>query len=465
MILGIAFGIGITAWLITRWKFGPGVSWTGLLVMLQLVFQYIAVEYDLGPASLRIYNIAVLAVFSVIFALGSFQRSSTNERFGALLACGFGYVLWTLSCVLLRGEFGRQYLTTLFGVYFYGPVLCCCLVFLIRSRGELIGITGLLIFLGIINGIVGIGQWFENSFAWDLYRMIRPQSAFDRLAAEIETPEIGIGYVPGLQVNSIDLSYTMLFGALAFGYLLRDGIYHSRKWGVFWLAVCVVFLAGSVVALSRSSLLAFALIFGAGIFAARNSSSGQKVFLQKIAGYIAIITIITGATIWMIFSGEQGDTWTTARLTNLTDFQRLDLWRASLTAIADSPFVGVGINTYMRDYSDGQAPHSFLMSAGVYYGMTGLLFMLIFLALLATSTVRIWVTATAAVQKGEMAVSHIAIGSCLGVWAFIAKSFFHNNSFATGGIIGWMFIGLAVAAHRMLAVGRPSTPIHHVRRL
>lgn len=138
-----------------------------------------------------------------------------------------------------------------------------------------------------------------------------------------------------------------------------------------------------------------------------------------------------------------------------TSFSRMVIWKDTLAMIKNRPFLGHGINTYMKEFQKyREAPwgnptyaHNCYLQIAAEMGLCGLIAFLWIITRLFRSTVGF-----AASYKDDVARinKHITFGLLAGLAAFLAHSFFDTNLYSLQlSTMFWYMTGLVVVCNTL----------------
>src|SRR5690606_27168633 len=128
--------------------------------------------FIVGPFSVRIY--VTLLILTVLFLKG--YKYPFKKEIGL-------YVLFILSylfALFANGEIAEiDFAKYFFGRYFVRFVSFIAVIRLIKSKESFISIIKFICFLGVLNGVISILQYFGNSFAISLSTFFNPVHAIE----------------------------------------------------------------------------------------------------------------------------------------------------------------------------------------------------------------------------------------------------------------------------------------------
>lgn len=436
----IGSGIVLVIFVLSRLLILPKLKLPSFIIALQIVFQFLLGEFDFGPASMRIYNLIFLVALLVLHHLATHTPLFVSRRSALLMYLGTCYVIWFTVSSLHRGDSTESTLYSIASVYLYSVTLFLVLQYFVRDLDDIVFCTFILIGVCLINGIYSIGQWQGYDWAWNGYYSLLPQTQMKRQ----EMLAMGIsheGYTPGLQGFSIGLSYVAMLGLCISGYLLQ----YFRKpfsWQAFFCVAVILLSEFSIVAaLSRSSLIIFNILLVAGVIIAGPIVYGRHrrlIYLATCMILIGLVYVFAVVLPQYDVQGYQG--FTTARLLDRSSTGRLDLWSFALDSIFTYPLFGIGAEGFARESASNTGPHNIFLNGGVYAGIPGLLLICSIFFIVILDCIR-----SIFAQRAARYVNPLSLGLALSTLGYCFKGLVHNDSFATGGIQGWLLMGLTYA--------------------
>ena len=223
-----------------------------------------------------------------------------------------------------------------------------------------------------------------------------------------------------------DLAAFYLFGLpLAF-----RAWHHKEKWSLSSALACLMlaaFFVAFVATLSRSAFLALA------------ATLCVYAVCRRRAWIFLAIALLTGT--FLVSTPLKQNFFESVRLKDKTISERLRYWKITGTMIKKSPLIGLGVNTYTRQFARFAPPeekyrgyaHNFILQMWAEVGIIGLLF---FLIPLAVGLFRAW---RASNSPGASSVQDALL---VGITAYVIQGLFDTNFYAMQvTILFWLFWG------------------------
>ncbi|MEZ4753477.1 MAG: O-antigen ligase family protein [Bdellovibrionota bacterium] len=436
-IIAVVLFITISFFWAYRKYLAKSLNLIDLLLAIQIVAQFVIVEHDIGPVSLRIYNIAVLFFLFIVNVSVKKLNIFANKITKALFLIGVLTLGWMYVTSVIRGEWTNALLYNFLSYHVYAILWFLVLQYFARTREKVIFLSSLLVIIAAVNACAALAQWAGIDSAWALFEALVPDSQMrneDLLVFEKRS----FGYTPGLQSYSVPLSYLMLFGLIVWSYLLVGFKKTLTLKKSFTILLLLIFQAGIVVSLSRSSFVVFNFLVVVSFFwfskrfLTNRTSKGGLIGAILILGFLYVLLIELPNMSYESIKGYD-----TSRLFVFSNSGRISLWMIGISLAFRHPLLGPGNERFVTELGELTAPHNLFVNSLVSYGVPGF----IFTVLLLWQVVKL---CKHSLRKAIMfnPISAHSIGLVLVLIGYILKGMFHNDSFSTGGIIGWLLIGL-----------------------
>jgi hypothetical protein len=424
------------------------------LVLSQLTAQYLLVEFDLGPFSLRVYLCAALSVAALASSALFLRRWSEVPGLAPITGVWLAYLLWYLVASVFNGNLGQplEFGVNFLSVYLLPTLVCLSMVALLRDHLEMEGVAIWLALIATANAAFAVLQSAGVSFAWNVHKLLFPIRNITTEDMRLQRGNWYIdGWPPGLSSYSIATSFVVLcFGVLWATYAAQ--CWHRRQYlrTLVCLLLLVLVEAGNVAAMSRSSI--YLLPLGCLLALQLRDERGSKsaTLLAVAAAMIAAVAFayVSKKVIDLNVSQER-----TIALERIYDFDaggRVDLIRESLAYAADNIIFG-GAAEALKQGAIALTPHNTFINALLWAGAPGLILMLGFVFLLVYY---MFILPRHQLSHSGPAGT-LAHGLAVCLIMYLCKGMLHSDSFTTGGTIGWHLIGLwVVARHAALGVRR-----------
>lgn len=415
------------------------ITKAGGVIGYLFILQFLLVEFDFGPTSGRIY--LSMTMLGIYLANCLIQRTSIflTKRSKALFIAGLCYFAVAFLSVLAFGNLSKSVINQFLSYFVFALSAFICIQGYLRSAADIKFVLAVAVFIAAANGFVAVYQWRGDGWAWNLYATLRPLTWEYR---QENSEVLSFGYSPGLQEYSIQLSFLLIFCLSAWVWLLN--IRKVASWQGFWLFIAFVLGEfGTIAALSRSSLLAYNLLAFAYLL--------YRLFGTKVTVgtkfYLILATCLAGLAFWLVSSAldisifSEDSELTAARITRFDSSGREDVWEVAFELILEYPLWGSGLTEFSSRVGYATAPHNMFLNATVYYGIFGFLS-------LANIVFRAFVLIKVLVSR--VYYHKILAWACaLPLIGYLFKGMFHNDSFANGGILGWMMLGLCCAVYNL----------------
>lgn len=425
-------------WLYWRNKM-PGATWASLLVIAILNAQYLLVEFDMAGFSLRLYTAAV----GIIFCLMP-RMDILMSRLGAqgivLLALGTFEAAWRLLLAIRWGVTAEGGGVSEWASYWGIPLVFFCIIVAgLRSEQDLRLATRFMAIHIVANVIFAILQWQGFDWAWTISEAQRPISAGRRL--EAMTLEQGsFGYAPGLQAFSIPMSYLSAIGFVVFAIHAVRALQQGKKRFAGWMIVLTALsFGGSLAALSRSSCYLSALALAVIVWRSRLHAT------YRIAVLVVALGAVSGGLI--VFAGSDSQEtgrhgWDTNRLTSVRDMERVGIWLTVLEKVTEHPVIPAAAQGESERLET--SPHNQVLNALYYGGVLSGVFQIGIMVCLFLLVVRSFSLAERAANPKDYALKTHLLAVCWAGVIYVLKGQVHNDSFATGGTMGWFALALLI---------------------
>lgn len=437
-------------WILWRLKYGKLTIGSAFVIAI-INAQYLLVEFDIGGYSLRVYTAIAGMLFFALPRMGLIFQRLGNAGL-TLLGLGILESIWRF---VLAARFGVD--SGMGGVGQWAsnwlvPILYFCVIVAALKTDMDAKLAGLcMIGHTVVNAFFAVLQWLEVQQAWSITRELRPVTANYRVEA-LFSEVINRGYAPGLQGFSVALSYLTLTGFVALAlYWLKAFDTARRSRALLLAALALTCLAGSVAALSRSSCY-LSIAFLCILVVRGRSALHYKVGIVVLA----ISTVGIGLTklAESEVNADQGRQWNTARLMSVFDSSRAENWFYILGEVVRHPIIPAAAQ------ADAQllevSPHNHLLNA-LYYGG---LFSAVLQTLLMFCIYRMikgWLrTLSTPSHSFNLEGQHRGQAAAWCLLAYFLKGLAHNDSFATGGGLGWLILAYFVA--NISAINESTSP-------
>lgn len=424
-----------------RWK---NIGFLPFFLMYQATAQHLLVEHDVGPVSLRVYNVAILAGLMGLHLGKVTERLSKVPGLLATFWLWLAYLGWHLVSASMNGALDDP---AAFAINFLSKHVMATLTFmaalaLLRTKEEVKACTAWLATIALANAVFVILQGQGVDFAWSVQAWMNPLRDLMITETRNTVGEWAIfGYPPGLCSYSITTGYILLCYGLIWGYYGANAWRSDRKpFALLCGLAGMCLFAGTVLCMSRSSLYLGAVLSIPALLVRDSSGRTHKGLAIGMLAGLGLLAMGVLAMRGMQVSVSSTRSVDLERVYDLAFSDRAQLMLQSWDFIVSNPLFG-GLETALKTGAIETVPHNFVLNAALYNGFPGALLMIAFtIALVKMLYVNTWG------QKSKRLIDQpLAHGLALCAFAFLAKGLVHNDSFVIGGIIGWYLVGLWAA--------------------
>lgn len=424
-------------WILWKLKYGNLTIGSAFVIAI-INAQYLLVEFDFAGYSLRVYAaIAGTLVYSLPRMGLVFKRLGNTGLL--LLGLGILEAIWRFALAVRFGADSGAGGISQWASYWLVPLLCFCVVVAALKSEEDVKIAGFFMTGHIVvNAVFGVLQWLDVAQAWSITRVLRPITANYRVEV-LFSEALNRGYAPGLQGFSVALSYLTLVGFVALSlYWLRAFDSGRRARALFLAALAIICLAGSVAALSRSSCY---LSVG---FLCLLIVHGRSAIHYKV-GIVALVIAAVGIGLTQLAESEvnadQVQRWDASRLMSVFDSSRAVSWLYILGEVAQHPIVPAAAQADVAMLE--VAPHNHFLNALYYGGLFSAAIQTIMM-LGMYRLIKGWLRMLSA-ESSDLEARHRGQAAAWCLLAYFLKGLAHNDSFATGGGLGWLILAYFIA--------------------
>jgi len=408
----------------------------GLLFSIPLVmwFSYT----DLLWISAWNYILAFL-IYLCILILVKKQKLRINKYSQRILIIFISFIFLAIIINWINGiSFDAIFLMT--GKLISTLLLAFCTMFFIKNENQLKTFLYFLIGCMSISALVGIGQFLGIDIFWKL----REISGID--------PEHIVGQqilqrsrIPGLAYYSIPFSYQLASTVpLIFGML-------ALKKKSFYLAITFIICFLALLASLIKSATLGAII---GLFVIVYLRSNLKIKVNKIKIFNFVVFLILIFLIFNILTGNSFYQYYHKQIfkPTVSTLSRIPLSLAGFKIFASNPF-GIGMGQYSKygaeflpelSHMPGAekilttATHNQFLNILIYYGILGLLFLLIFYYYIFKGLFYLYR------NNESIFLAGVIVGLIGSFSSYIINSMFHNQGAFTVDPFNWYFIGVVM---------------------
>jgi len=413
--------------------------WEVVIVGLALVSQAALTELKFGPASLRIYLLTPLFLYSLI-RIGNLRLNPKHFMlFTSFIIFCLVFFLWTVVAESANGDglkpgrgvlsYGLAFVAKRFVPLFF---LITIVVF-VQRRHDLKFLGFLLVSIIASSSLLGVLQFFNFGPAQRFHKMTHPMTYMRYELKEVffgESITIDQLSIAGLDHYSIPFSYSLItLGPLALAYALvsqnKNVLSRGFMLGIYMLSAVCVYLARS-----RSGIIATGFSVTIVFFLAprvfrevRFSRFVMLAVLGVLLICISLVVIGSMETVTLKYTDFN-------RMGDYSDVHRIETAVKALSEIGRYPVFGIGIGEFSRRHPT--VPHNAILNAGVYFGIPGVIFCLGSYLLVG------WFLWHCLKKRSVQSTSWIGFGALMGIVSYEWNGLTHNSSFVTGGV--WLLI-------------------------
>lgn len=430
-----------------------------LLIATALIAQFTIVDFDIGPASLRVYIIFGLFYLIVLYMMMTERMPLRNKEAIRLFKIYTAFMLWILFVRLYNNQSLSVILVSLLAKHFLALAGFIVIQFFVRNRTDAVLMALIMTITSLFSAFVGVMQWLGIKWFWDLAIMLHPQAVDSGLL--LGTMFGTRGFVPGLSQYSIPFSYHLITfgmfavswtmyqfnvsdklmarvgGLLAIGILSSAILFSQSRSAIFSYLIAVLFVMWNV----RREVICRSKQGGIG----RKTLAATVVILCILVSGVGFFIYSRGVSNVYLQAGEGG--YQLNRTFALKDQTRIILGGSALESALYNPLIG-SVSQYEEILSVSEvtritSPHNMFLNAIIYYGFPGLIFLLILLKTTYTICAK-----AIKLTRSDQTMAWVVYGAVAGLLAYIFNGLFHNDSFVTGGNLPWCLLGLLCAIIR-----------------
>lgn len=434
-----------------------GVSFNVLGVIMGVAGYLFFGSLDIGPFSFRIYVMLLL-----VFLLAADTLTLRRKLFRSALARDLAviyliFIVWTMLARQAHGTPIRESVILIMSNHFFALVSFIVIQNRLVTQRHIVLFAGALAFAALLSAMFAIGQWFGIEKAWDIALALRPGEEESLLGTRFGS----FGFVPGLSLFSISLSYVLI----TLGFFVYSWTIHRQRIRPSHLLLGVVLtgmiVLGIIFSQSRSAIGATAVVILVSlVLSLGNRGQRRRAGAKRFQKYIIAVSLLAVVLIFVFGQIGRfldptpeagGGGYSLKRVLNLEDPRRVQAAAGSLelissdltTMLIGSDGVAYG-EILSRRLGEGDiiiAQHNLFLSAAVSTGLPGLLLVVLLLfGLLKLGRAVIRTTA-----PHDSSVRWVGIGALYGLLAYVLNAQFHNSGFVSGDAMPWWLIGLMVA--------------------
>ncbi|MCH7744853.1 MAG: hypothetical protein IIC84_02130 [Chloroflexi bacterium] len=434
-----------------------GVSFNVLGVIMGVAGHLFFGSLDIGPFSFRIYVMLFLAFLLAADTLTLRRKLFRSALARDLVVIYLVFIVWTLLVRQAHGTPFRESVIFIMSNHLFALVSFIVIQNRLVTQKHIVLFAGALGFAAILSAVFAIGQWFGVELAWDIALALRPGEEETLLGTRFGA----YGFVPGLSLFSISLSYVLI----TLGFFVYSWAIHRQRIRISYLLTGVVFTGiialGIIFSQSRSAIGATAVVVLVSlVLSLRSQGSKRRVSGAGLHKYIMAIGLLIVTLVFVLGQlgryldstpDAGGGGYSLGRVLNLEDPRRVQAAASSIelisynlaTLLTGSDGVAYG-EILSRRLEEGDiiiAPHNLFLNAAVLTGLPGVLLVVVLLF----GLIKLGRTVIRVTSSHDSPVRWVGIGAFYGLLAYVLNAQFHNSGFVSGDAMPWWLIGLMIA--------------------
>lgn len=434
------------------------ISYHVLGVIVAIVGHLFFGNLDIGPFSIRIYVMGILGFLLLLDLLAVKRKRLFKTTIARDLSIIYLiFIAWTVMSGIAQGALLRDLIFSIFSSHVFALVGFILIQNRLTTRRHIIFFAGALAFTAVLSSAFAIAQWFGFEQAWDVALSLRPGQEDNLLGTRFGD----YGFVPGLSVFSISLSYHLItLGLLVYSWVIHKRGLHLPQFVLGIILTCTL-LTGIIFSQSRSAVAATAAVFllsmmltfwGQSRKNRASTSRGIHKYLIAI-GVIGVVLILVLPQFDRFYDSTPdaaGGGYRLGRIFNLQDPKRGQVAGSAIElAVSSVPNLLIGtsgeeyvkfLSTRFDENERIISPHNIFLNAIVSGGIPSLILIIVlFLGLFRLSKM------VHRASQLDPSIKWIGMGAIYGLFAFLINSQFHNSGFVSGDPMPWWLMGIMVA--------------------
>ena len=331
--------------LLLRWfRFSLPISW----LAAALVAQITVLEFDIGPASLRMYIMGGMGYFYVLHLFLSRRRIFQTQEARKLFVIFLCFLVWMMVNDFYNGNSLGKIIYRMVSTHIYYFSAFTLTQFFLNTSREAIMLAGVMTLTTLASAFFGILQWLNISWAWDIARLLHP------VYIEEKGDLFATGFVQGLESYSMPYSTHLIsFGMFIFAWVLF-GVGRSRRYARMLLGGSGVVLLSLGILFSQSrsatygSMLAVSFLVYSSTIKNKNMTFTRKILPLIL---VAVVFLGTGRLLQETENLNRQDSgrwgrYKLSRIFELQDNLRMQIVRRCLELFQQHWFLGAGMEKY-----------------------------------------------------------------------------------------------------------------------
>jgi len=478
------------------------VSVTHGLLLLAIVSEQWFSGIDFGPFSIRVYLMVLLLAWIVWLSVRNREPLLRTSEAKGLLLLYTAFVLWSSLDGFITGTPIERIIIHVSSTHLLAILAFLTTQYLLRRNFEFVWTVWVMVATALLSGLFAIVQWFGVDWAWHVALRLHPGEEDLVLGTRFGS----WGFVPGLAVYSIPLSYHLItFGSFGHAYWVHSVVKgFSLGARLFALVISLLLGVATLLTQSRSAAVAYTMSMVAAI--ALNAWYMRKRLTTKMIAQtmlplvlsVSVLAVLDGAVqssvaeaakkspaaLGSVEPSSEDSTrvdssetpkpkagegnYRTNRIFKFKDSTRAALLWFSINYILDNPWTSGSLSDFGSLIAESEdprlpdrplTPHNLFLNAAVGYGIPGLLLIVLLVWKVCTVCWKMLVELSPKVE-----VHWVGIGAAIGLLAYLVNGQFHNDGFVTGGTLGWWLLGVitALKASESASLASSSTTIRAV---
>lgn len=311
--------------------------------------------------------------------------------------------------------YGNLFAHDLFAYYVPSYIACWATYILITKYQSLDTLLFSLVTLGILNGVITVGQYFNNPIAF-------------AVPAFLEVT--GYEKIPNLMISSISNdtnNYALygIFGAVGNGYFASVAavlsLNYIGKWKNTLVLILWIFLMFSLFCVQQRSALAAGVLGSFLLFFKKLESITNVQKIGLVTGLIAVLYVMLSRVNYEAMFSE-------SRYTDYSLGSRADIYKHSEQYIIENLFTA---NYYHYDAIYNIPPHNLFYNMVVYGTIIGAIPLLIILISLSKTALKLVI-----MRIKPLTSTYVCVA--MAFFVYNISSLAHNASIVTGDVLFWL---------------------------
>jgi hypothetical protein len=424
-----------------------------ILISMALIAQFTIVDFDIGPASLRVYIYFGLFGVIILHSMITRRLPFRNREAAKLFTIYLALILWMLIVKLNNNQPLHTALLSLLPRHIHAISGFIVAQFYVRTRRDLVIVATVMTMTCLLSAFVGIMQWLGIQWFWDLAIMLHPQEGSRELLLGTVFGEWG--FVPGLSQYSIPFSYHLItFGMFTISYTVLMINSKARSLTKVNGILAVAILSSAILfAQSRSAIFAYLISSILTIYIIRKDfkhlALHKGLRYKAIASFIAFILVLIITLWWFDYSKDLSNMDVQAgqggyelnRVFSLRHLARSTLANSAWEAIQGNLLFGSPTKFQevlsTTDMVRITSSHNMFLNAIINYGILGLLLLFMLLKMSYHISAKAF-----RLSRLDLSLSWVTYGAIAGLLAYNVNGLFHNDTFIAGTNMPLILLGL-----------------------